>query len=187
MIHQARREIKDALKPIEDMRSESFCWRNTKRIFWTYLREIVSTLEALAWFAFALQIQLTALSVELQQTWNASGISLRFKLPNKNSIAEPTGLLDFIHRPEFQNIRKHNVSETGSVSVFRWGERDTHTELTPSLMLCIVLRLWLKDTFLVHFFLSSDNLITSDSVVSNELMISELQRKRKHSSVETVH
>jgi hypothetical protein len=30
-----------------------------------------------------------------------------------------SGLLDFVHRPDFSITRKHNVSETGVVSVFR--------------------------------------------------------------------
>jgi hypothetical protein len=30
-----------------------------------------------------------------------------------------TGLLDFVRRPDIQIIREHNVSETGSISVFR--------------------------------------------------------------------
>jgi hypothetical protein len=34
--------------------------------------------------------------------------------------------MDFDQRPEFEITRKHNVSETGSVSVFRRGEGDTY-------------------------------------------------------------
>jgi hypothetical protein len=30
-----------------------------------------------------------------------------------------TGFLDFVHGPEFKVTGKHNVSETGSVSVFK--------------------------------------------------------------------
>jgi hypothetical protein len=33
-----------------------------------------------------------------------------------------TEFLEFVHRPEFWIIRKHNVSETGYVSVFTWEE-----------------------------------------------------------------
>jgi hypothetical protein len=36
-----------------------------------------------------------------------------------------TGVSDFIHLPDFNNYKKnnkHDVSETGSVSVLRWGE-----------------------------------------------------------------
>jgi hypothetical protein len=36
--------------------------------------------------------------------------------------------VDFVHRPEFRITRQHNVSENGSVSVFRWGEGDTYCE-----------------------------------------------------------
>jgi hypothetical protein len=33
--------------------------------------------------------------------------------------------MDFVHRPELKINRKHNVSEIGSVSIFRLGEGDT--------------------------------------------------------------
>jgi hypothetical protein len=36
-----------------------------------------------------------------------------------------TALLDFRQRPEFQITSKHNVSETGCVSVLWWGEGGT--------------------------------------------------------------
>jgi hypothetical protein len=36
-------------------------------------------------------------------------------------ILRITGFLDFIHCPEFWILRKHGVSETGSVSVLKWG------------------------------------------------------------------
>jgi hypothetical protein len=32
-----------------------------------------------------------------------------------------TGFMDFVHTPEFQITIEHNVSETGSVSILRWG------------------------------------------------------------------
>jgi hypothetical protein len=36
------------------------------------------------------------------------------------------GFSDFVHRPDFSQImKKHNVSETGSVSVLRWGKTPT--------------------------------------------------------------
>jgi hypothetical protein len=34
-------------------------------------------------------------------------------------VPDFTGFMDFVHRPEFQMTRKHDVSETGPVSVFR--------------------------------------------------------------------
>jgi hypothetical protein len=40
-------------------------------------------------------------------------------------ILRITGFVDFVHSPEFQITRKHNVSETGYVTVFRLGEGDT--------------------------------------------------------------
>jgi hypothetical protein len=43
-----------------------------------------------------------------------------------------TGVSDFIHRPDFNNYKKknkHDVSETASISVLRWGE--THILLGP--------------------------------------------------------
>jgi hypothetical protein len=38
-----------------------------------------------------------------------------------------TGFLDFVHRPEFFITRKHNVTETGSVSILRRGKIDTYS------------------------------------------------------------
>jgi hypothetical protein len=38
-----------------------------------------------------------------------------------------TGSVDFVHRPELEITGKHNVSETGSVSVFRRREGDTYS------------------------------------------------------------
>jgi hypothetical protein len=38
-----------------------------------------------------------------------------------------TGFEDFVHLPVFQTTRQHNVSETGSVSVFRFEEGDTYS------------------------------------------------------------
>jgi hypothetical protein len=35
--------------------------------------------------------------------------------------------VDFVHRQELQGTRKHNVSEAGSVSVFRLEEEDTYS------------------------------------------------------------
>jgi hypothetical protein len=49
-----------------------------------------------------------------------------------------TGFLDSVHRPVFQITRKHDVSETGSVSVFRWGRE------TPTLLVIQWLRLALS-------------------------------------------
>jgi hypothetical protein len=49
-----------------------------------------------------------------------------FKPTDKTyKIFSITGFVDSVHRPEFKIARKHNVSETWSVSIFRWGERDT--------------------------------------------------------------
>jgi beta-xylosidase len=36
-----------------------------------------------------------------------------------------TGIVDFVHHWEFEITIKHNFYETGSISVFRWGEGDT--------------------------------------------------------------
>jgi hypothetical protein len=33
---------------------------------------------------------------------------------------------DFVHPLEFKIIKKHNISETGSISIFRWGEGRTY-------------------------------------------------------------
>jgi hypothetical protein len=38
-----------------------------------------------------------------------------------------TGILDFVHRPEFQITREHWVSETGPVSFFRRAEWETYS------------------------------------------------------------
>jgi hypothetical protein len=38
-----------------------------------------------------------------------------------------TGFLGFVHLPGILNTRKHNVSETGSISVLRSGEGDTYS------------------------------------------------------------
>jgi hypothetical protein len=40
-----------------------------------------------------------------------------------------TGFMDFVYRPEFKMIIKHNVSETGSVSVLRGGFREIERHL----------------------------------------------------------
>jgi hypothetical protein len=38
-----------------------------------------------------------------------------------------SGFMNIVHRPKFHVSRKHNVSETGSAAIFRWGETDTYS------------------------------------------------------------
>jgi hypothetical protein len=38
-----------------------------------------------------------------------------------------TWLVDFFQCPEFTRTRKHNISETGYVSIFRWKKGDTYS------------------------------------------------------------
>jgi hypothetical protein len=37
-----------------------------------------------------------------------------------------TGFVDLFHHPEFYITIKYNISDTGSASIFRWGEEDTY-------------------------------------------------------------
>jgi hypothetical protein len=42
--------------------------------------------------------------------------------PNIPILLRINGVLDFVHRPEFQITSEHSVSENESVAVFRCGE-----------------------------------------------------------------
>jgi hypothetical protein len=44
-----------------------------------------------------------------------------------NPLGGNTGFVDFVHRPEFSKARKHSLSETWSVSFFKWAEGDTQS------------------------------------------------------------
>jgi hypothetical protein len=63
-------------------------------------------------------------------------IANKLGLPKKNNVESEevwsryitlriTGLMDFVHPPDFEITRKHNVSENESTSALRWREGDT--------------------------------------------------------------
>jgi hypothetical protein len=53
----------------------------------------------------------------------------RLHTQNKTQTKHLTisAFINFVHRPEFRIVRKYNVSETGSVSIFRLEERDAYS------------------------------------------------------------
>jgi hypothetical protein len=58
--------------------------------------------------------------------WDEGDYNLNIRINEHKSKFSSTGFVDFIQRPEFWISMKHNVSETGSVSVLRWEEGDTY-------------------------------------------------------------
>jgi hypothetical protein len=80
-------------------------------------RPFITNLGALSFTSFIRTIILTSLGAEIVKSIYHT-ICTSNKCTHYLSALSITGLVDFIHCPEFQITRKHDVSETGSFSVF---------------------------------------------------------------------